>query len=133
MAYVQRLLGSRPSPSLLLAFIFFYNPNLMASHTHNPAQILSKLRGSKNEGAEIVRQFCASCHAPKPLIELGAPKIGCAKDWKLRLKQGKMVLLQHTEEGLGAMPARGGCFECSDEQLQLAIESMLRQGCPIKN
>jgi len=35
------------------------------------------------------------------------------------------VLLEHTSEGFGAMPARGGCFECTDEQLELAILAML--------
>lgn len=92
---------------------------------HNPQQILDSIRGSKNEGEQIVRHFCASCHAVKPLIELGAPKLNQLADWQSRVKSGRDILLKHTEEGLGAMPARGGCFECSDLQLQLAIEAML--------
>jgi cytochrome c5 len=35
------------------------------------------------------------------------------------------ALFQHTDEGLNAMPSRGGCFECSDKQLMLAIRAML--------
>ena len=36
-------------------------------------------------------------------------------------------LFKHTDEGFNAMPARGGCFECSDRQLKLAIAAMLPQ------
>jgi cytochrome c5 len=98
--------------------------NLFAA-THHPQQFLESIRGLKNEGEQIVQHFCANCHAVKPLIELGAPKINQESDWGPRIKQGLDRLLEHTSEGFGAMPARGGCFECTDEQLRLAILSML--------
>lgn len=72
-----------------------------------------------------MQHFCASCHAASPLIPLGAPRIGEKEDWAPRIKRGINSLFSHTEEGFNAMPARGGCFECSDEQLMLAILSML--------
>ena len=93
--------------------------------SHHPQEILKMLRGSPKEGAAIVKLFCASCHSPKPLIELGAPKMHQAKDWSPRIQQGGDVLLKHTQEGFGAMPARGGCFECTDKQLELAIAALL--------
>ncbi|MDP1604737.1 MAG: c-type cytochrome [Legionella sp.] len=93
--------------------------------THHPQEFLDSIRGKKNEGAKIVQHFCANCHAVKPLIELGAPKLQSETDWGPRVKQGLDRLLKHTVEGYGAMPARGGCFECTDEQLRLAIASML--------
>jgi cytochrome c5 len=93
--------------------------------SHNPQQILDSIRGKADEGQQIVRLFCSNCHAEKPLIELGAPKTGQLSDWKPRMKQGLDTLFQHTADGFGAMPARGGCFECSDEQLRLAIIAML--------
>ena len=93
--------------------------------SHHPQQFLDSIRGSEQEGEQIVKQFCSSCHAVKPLIELGAPKIKQVKDWGPRVKKGLDTLLQHTEEGYGAMPARGGCFECSTLQLQKAIVAML--------
>ena len=37
------------------------------------------------------------------------------------------MLLKHTEEGFNAMPPRGGCFECTDEQLLLALSEMLSE------
>ncbi len=93
--------------------------------THHPQDFLQSIQNSPHEGEKIVQHFCANCHAEKPLIQLGAPRIGCTEDWKLRVKQGLDMLLKHTTEGVNAMPARGGCFECTDEQLKLAIEAML--------
>jgi len=89
--------------------------------SHHPQEFLKTISGSKNEGEQIYNHFCANCHAQKPLIPLGAPRIGEEGDWKSRIKQGIEVLFKNTDEGLNGMPPRGGCFECTDEQLILAI------------
>lgn len=93
--------------------------------SHNPQQFLESIKDSPNEAAQIVEHFCATCHAANPVIELGAPVSNDNQAWAMRVKQGLNTLLLHTEEGFGAMPARGGCFECSDAQLQAAILFML--------
>lgn len=95
------------------------------ANSHHPQEFLQSISGSKNEGEQIYQHFCVNCHAAKPLIPLGAPRIGEESDWKLRLKQGMDVLFKHTNEGLNAMPPRGGCFECTDKQLILSILFML--------
>lgn len=99
--------------------------NVTYSATHHPQAFLNRIAGTKNEGQQIVQHFCANCHAEKPIIALGAPRIGNEQEWQPRLKQGIDLLLKHTEEGLNAMPPRGGCFECSDQQLLLAIDALL--------
>lgn len=93
--------------------------------SHQPQTFLKKIAGTPNEGEQIVQHYCVNCHGEKPLIPLGAPSIGKAAEWKPRLQQSFELIKQHTDEGIGAMPARGGCFECSDEQLWLAIMAML--------
>lgn len=93
----------------------------LSAATHHPQAFLDEIRGTKDEGQEIVQHFCASCHGVPALIPLGAPRKGYPEDWKERLKQDPVVFWQHTTEGFHAMPARGGCFECSDEQLKKAI------------
>lgn len=93
--------------------------------SHHPQEFLESIKGRKDEGNQIVQHFCISCHAVKPLIQLGAPKIDQETDWSPRIKKGIHSLIEHTEEGFNAMPARGGCFECTDEQLILAILAML--------
>ncbi len=95
------------------------------SATHRPQVFLDKISGSPTEGQEVVKHFCATCHAAHPLVPLGAPRIGYKGDWVSRIAQGKAVLLRHTSEGFNAMPARGGCFECSDEQLERAIAVLI--------
>jgi cytochrome c5 len=100
---------------------WFFSTVIYAA-SHHPQAFLDDIHGTKEEGQAIVKHFCASCHAPHPLISIGAPRIGHPQDWVQRLKQSPAILWQHTSEGYHAMPARGGCFECSDEQLKKAIE-----------
>lgn len=103
-----------------LALFSFLSTSLHAAQ-HHPQAFLDSIKGTPTEGEEIVKHFCSNCHAEHPLIPLGAPRIGYSKDWAERLKQDPKHLWQHTTEGFHAMPARGGCFECSDAQLKKAI------------
>lgn len=93
--------------------------------THHPQDFLTQIKGSKDEGMQIYTHFCSTCHASKPLIALGAPRFREESDWDARLKQDIKVLFKHTEEGINAMPPRGGCFECTNEQLVLSIVEMV--------
>jgi cytochrome c5 len=95
------------------------------ANSHHPEEFLNSIIDTKNEGEQIYNHFCVNCHAKKPLISLGAPRIGEKEDWSIRLKQNMKILFKHTDEGINAMPARGGCFECTDKQLLLAIIFML--------
>lgn len=96
-----------------------------AAVSHNPEKFLHDIQGQSDEGQQIVKQYCSTCHASHPMIALGAPRIGSKKDWEPRVKQGLDTLFLHTTEGFNAMPARGGCFECSDQQLREAIAFLL--------
>ncbi|KTC65921.1 Cytochrome c5 (plasmid) [Legionella adelaidensis] len=99
--------------------------SLSWSASHHPNAFLQKIRGEDQEGEAIVQHFCSNCHSANPLIPLGAPQIANKNDWEFRLKKGSNLLFMHTQEGLNAMPPRGGCFECTDKQLLLAIIAML--------
>lgn len=96
-----------------------------AYSSHHPQDFLNNVRGQHDEGMQIAQHFCANCHAAKPLIPVGAPRMGIDADWSPRIKQGLAAIVQHTEEGMNAMPPRGGCFECSDKQLLLAILALM--------
>lgn len=97
---------------------------LLHANTHRPQDFLKRVKGTKDEGAQIYKHFCANCHDLKPLIPLGAPRYGEQLDWQNRLNDLNL-LFKHTEEGINAMPPRGGCFECTDEQLMLALVEMV--------
>jgi cytochrome c5 len=93
---------------------------------HYPIQFVTQLKNDPNVGKKIFKEYCASCHAPQPIIHVNAPKINDKTAWKIRYKRGIKPLLKRTMEGVGAMPARGGCFECSDIQLRAAVCYILR-------
>ncbi|NMV43156.1 cytochrome c5 family protein, partial [Vibrio parahaemolyticus] len=55
----------------------------------------------------------------------GAPKTGNADDWAPRIAQGKDTLVKHALEGFNAMPAKGTCMDCSDDEIIAAIDHMI--------
>jgi cytochrome c5 len=110
---------------LRLCLIFILITGLAHAASHHPQDFLHRISGEKEQGKKIYEHFCANCHADRPLISLGAPRLKNADDWNFRIKRGLKTLFRHTDEGLNAMPPRGGCFECSDEQLLAAILYLL--------
>lgn len=94
---------------------------------HSPVTFVSQLTGDPDAGRKIFNEYCTSCHGKQPIIDIPAPRIGDRKTWKIRQQIGMPALLKITTMGVGAMPARGGCFECSDQQLQETIQYMLDQ------
>lgn len=92
---------------------------------HYPATFVNQLIDDPQAGKKIFKEFCSSCHGAPPLIDVHAPLIQDKKAWDINQKLGMKTLLNITIHGSGAMPARGGCFECSDGQLRQAIQYIL--------
>lgn len=97
----------------------------MVQTFHTPALFVKQITGDPDAGRKIYKEFCVSCHASNPIIDVKAPSIDDKAAWQARRKLGMKKLLETTIQGKGAMPARGGCFECSDEQLRMTIHYML--------
>lgn len=74
---------------------------------------------------QVVKTQCAKCHQSG---ENGAPKIGDSAAWVPRLKKGLDALVASAIHGHGAMPARGGLPDLSDEQIRGAIVAMFSAG-----
>jgi len=78
---------------------------------------------TSDDGEAIYQQTCQVCHATGVN---GAPRPHVAADWTYRLDYGVEDLYLNVIEGLGAkMPPRGSCADCSDAQLQAAVDYML--------
>jgi len=72
-------------------------------------------------GEQIYQAACIACHGSGVL---DAPKPGDAAMWKPRLAQGMDVLQKHAIDGIRAMPPRGTCADCSDDDILNAIKFM---------
>ncbi|MFN2308223.1 MAG: cytochrome c5 family protein [Gammaproteobacteria bacterium] len=75
-----------------------------------------------SDGKRIYDASCMACHATGAA---GAPKLGDQAAWGPRIAQGLDTLVDHSINGLRAMPPRGACGSCSDADLQAAVEYMV--------
>ncbi len=73
-------------------------------------------------GEQVYNQFCFACHAAGVS---GAPLFKDPDQWAPRVAKGMEAMMQTSLNGLNAMPAKGTCMTCSDEEIQAAIEHML--------
>ncbi|HKM36595.1 MAG TPA: c-type cytochrome [Thiopseudomonas sp.] len=72
---------------------------------------------------DIVTKHCSVCHVSGLL---GAPIIGETADWQARAdaKGGLDGILKTAISGINAMPAKGTCSDCSDDELMSTIKYM---------
>ncbi len=73
-------------------------------------------------GEEVYNSFCFACHATGVG---GAPTLGDAAAWEPRLAKGPDALWGTMQNGLGAMPAKGTCVNCSDDELRASMNFMV--------
>ena len=108
----------------------------MASDTAEPAgEVTSDAKESASEavsevsdggatGQKIYKQSCQACHANGVA---NAPKPGDKAAWAPRIATGMDAMLATAKKGKGAMPPKGTCMGCSDDDLKAAIEYMVNQ------
>ena len=79
--------------------------------------------GGARTADEIIAKHCNACHGSGLL---GAPKIGDTAAWKERADHqgGLDGILAKAITGINAMPPKGTCMTCTDEELKGAIEKM---------
>ena len=71
---------------------------------------------------EVYNSGCMACHTSGAA---GAPKFRDAAAWSTRLAKGLDTLYSNAINGIGAMPAKGLCPTCSDEEIEIAVDYML--------
>ena len=77
-----------------------------------------KTDGKPRSGEAIYASVCKACHETGVA---GAPKTGDKAAWAPRLASGMATLLKSAANGKGAMPARGGAPDLSDDELKAAV------------
>ncbi len=70
-------------------------------------------------GQQIYDAHCTMCHAQGVA---GAPKLGDTAAWADRIAKGFDTLYTNALNGIGAMPAKGLCMDCSDDEIKNAVK-----------
>ena len=75
-------------------------------------------------GEEVYNSACMACHSTGAA---GAPKLGNADDWGPRIEKGVDALHISGLNGVAGtgMMAKGGCMNCSDEEVIGAVDYMV--------
>ncbi len=73
---------------------------------------------------DIYNASCMACHSTGAG---GAPKIGDVADWSARLGKGIDTVYRHAIDGFNAMPAKGLCMTCSDDEVIAAVDFILEK------
>jgi len=77
------------------------------------------------DGQKIYQASCQACHAAGVA---NAPKLGDKEAWAPRIAKGNDALFSSVKNGLNAMPPKGTCMSCSDDELRAAVEYLVAQG-----
>ncbi len=75
-------------------------------------------------GEDVYNAACMACHSAGIA---GAPKVGDQLAWTDRIAKGMDVLYDSGINGVAGtgMIARGGCADCSDDEIRLAVDFMV--------
>ncbi len=80
-----------------------------------------------SDGFDAEQKYMASCFACHSTGAAGAPKVGdgMAAEWEPRLEKGLDVVVANAINGINTMPAKGLCFDCTDDDLRALVDYML--------
>jgi len=86
--------------------------------------VASAAASGPRSGEEVFNAACTACHSTGAA---GAPKLGDTAAWADRIAKGMDALHQ---SGLNGVPgtgmiAKGGCMNCSDEEVMAAVDYMV--------
>ena len=87
-----------------------------------PAQE-SNVAAAPRTGEQVYNTFCVACHATGAA---GAPKVGDTPAWAPRIAQGMDTLTEHALKGFNAMPPKGTCMDCINDEIVATIEFMTK-------
>uniref|UniRef100_UPI00326383E6 c-type cytochrome n=1 Tax=Psychromonas algarum TaxID=2555643 RepID=UPI00326383E6 len=74
-------------------------------------------------GEKIYNSFCVACHGTGAV---GAPIKGDAAAWAPHIAKGEETLIKHAITGFNAMPPRGTCNDCTDEEITETVKFLTK-------
>ncbi len=78
------------------------------------------------EGFSVTQTYTQSCAMCHDTGMAGAPKLGDADVWASRIQdKGMETIIQNAITGINAMPPRGMCMTCTDENIADLVEHLI--------
>jgi cytochrome c5 len=87
-----------------------------------PVAAAGETAAAPKSGEQVYQTNCLACHGTGAA---GAPKLGDAAAWAPRIAKGMDALLKSATNGLKAMPPKGLCMACTEDELKGAIQYMV--------
>ncbi len=115
------MLKSRVVQVGLVSALAVMSGSLSADTSKPVAMQLAQL----SENFDVERVYMQSCWACHNSGAAGAPKVGDAAAWAPRVAKGIDVLVANSIAGINAMPAKGMCFTCTNDDLKALVEYMV--------
>ena len=83
----------------------------------------ASIQAETQMGESIYKDFCASCHEGgfKGWVT-GAPDIEKPSEWDQYRKNGLEMMVKNTIDGTEHMDPKGGCKDCTDEQIESSVK-----------
>ncbi len=121
MLSVKKMVGSPFVKSILvIVAALFATANIADSS--EPLQL-----AQLSDGFNAEQTYMASCFACHSTGAAGAPKVGAGMlaEWTPRLEKGLDAVVANSINGVNTMPAKGLCFDCTDDDLRALVEYMI--------
>ena len=117
LSAIQTVRAIHKCAYVVMAWMFLFNSS------NADEMKLSQL----SEGFNAEQKYMASCFACHSTGAAGAPKVGAgmSAEWEPRLEKGLDAVVQNAINGINTMPAKGLCFDCTDEDLRAIVEYMV--------
>jgi cytochrome c5 len=96
----------------------------MAEPEPEPVEVAQPAAAAR-DGQTVYKTACFACHDAGVA---GAPKLGDKAAWAPRIAKGNDALYSTLQNGLNAMPPKGTCMNCSDDELKAVLDYMIEQG-----
>lgn len=95
-----------------------------AGHVIKAGQVVAvaATTGTLRAGVDIYNRNCVACHSSGVG---GAPMFGDVAAWASKLEKGIEIVYANAINGINAMPARGTCMDCNDDEVIAAIDYIL--------
>lgn len=82
--------------------------------------------GTVSQAGDIQAKYQATCFACHGTGAAGAPMTGNKAQWAPRMELGMDAMVASVKNGKGAMPPKGLCNDCTDDQFKALVEFMIK-------